>query len=136
MKTLTFVTIALLPATFIAVSSFLTIMVSLQANRPKTLFSMPMFNWDLDSQETISPNLWIYWVVSIPLTLITAGGWRVWWHYQKIYHARVFQNGSQDDTRLSSTHDVTHSMVLQDLTTGKKGVLIHVSPYSNIKKVA
>ncbi|KAK2129217.1 hypothetical protein NOF04DRAFT_1321582 [Fusarium oxysporum II5] len=76
MKTLTFVTIAFLPATFIA-----------------TLFSMPMFDWESDGKETISPNFWIYWVVSIPLTLITAGGWRVWWHYQKIYHASMFKTG-------------------------------------------
>jgi hypothetical protein len=64
---------------------------------------MPMFDWESNGKDTISPNFWIYWAVSIPLTLITAGGWRVWWHYQKTHHAVAFQSGHQEASILNES---------------------------------
>lgn len=56
-----------------------------------------MFNWQAEVQSTSSStttsranvivqSFWIYWAVSIPLTLIVLLGWRIWWHYQKSYY--------------------------------------------------
>ncbi|KZL63646.1 hypothetical protein CI238_11557 [Colletotrichum incanum] len=58
MKTLAVVTMIFLPPTFVA-----------------TLFSMSMFDWQAsfsaagDTERTIIPEFWIYWAVSVPLTL-------------------------------------------------------------------
>ncbi|KAI1818450.1 hypothetical protein GGS20DRAFT_581558 [Poronia punctata] len=77
MKALAYVTTIFLPPTFVA-----------------TLFSMSMFDWqattnsdsdsDSDSKSVVLVRqFWIYWVVSVPLTLAIFAGWRIWWRYQK-----------------------------------------------------
>ncbi|KAH6662103.1 hypothetical protein B0J14DRAFT_310194 [Halenospora varia] len=76
MKTLALITTIFLPGTYVA-----------------TLFSMSMFSWSSSNNNaddttksnpsTVSPNFWIYWAVTIPLTLITVAVWRVWWLWQE-----------------------------------------------------
>jgi hypothetical protein len=61
---------------------------------------MSMFNWQAATQSgsssttdgvrVIVQSFWIYWAVSIPLTLIVLLGWRIWWHYQKSYYAHQY----------------------------------------------
>ncbi|KAL2808079.1 hypothetical protein BJX63DRAFT_52752 [Aspergillus granulosus] len=65
MKILAFITTIFLPGSYVA-----------------TLFSMNMFNWE-DTSNTVSPRFWIYWVVAGPLTLLTLGGWALWWSFEK-----------------------------------------------------
>ncbi|KAK1981474.1 hypothetical protein LZ30DRAFT_782007 [Colletotrichum cereale] len=85
MKTLALVTMIFLPPTFIA-----------------TLFSMSMFDWQGPSStaggigRTVVPEFWIYWAVSVPLTLAIVVGWRVWWHFQKSFYENKYLS-----TRLS-----------------------------------
>ena len=70
--TFTFITALFLPGTFIA-----------------TLFSMTMFDWypetdDASSspQETsVSSKFWLFWAISIPLTVLTMSGWFLWFKY-------------------------------------------------------
>lgn len=76
MKILAFITALFLPGTFIA-----------------TLFSMSMFDWQHGGDAAISASggsgdrnggllsdqFWIYWAVSVPLTMLTLVGWAVWW---------------------------------------------------------
>ena len=75
MTTFTFITALFLPGTFIA-----------------TLFSMTMFDWQpSDSQPypqgessdrgNVSNNFWIFWVITIPLTLFTMLGWYLWFRH-------------------------------------------------------
>jgi hypothetical protein len=49
-----------------------------------------MFNWQASGEDAdgvvVVPNFWIYWVVSVPLTVFIIVGWRVWWHFQKSYY--------------------------------------------------
>jgi hypothetical protein len=53
MKSIAFVTLAFLPATFIS-----------------AVFSMSFFSFDSDSGSwSVSDKLWIYWAVSIPVTI-------------------------------------------------------------------
>ncbi|KAF3011359.1 hypothetical protein E8E14_008126 [Neopestalotiopsis sp. 37M] len=75
MKIIALITAAYLPATFVA-----------------TLFSMGMFEWKSSSPDTdgagaesssISPDFWMYWAVTIPLTVITLAGWGAWWEFEK-----------------------------------------------------
>lgn len=75
MKTLALITTIFLPGTFVA-----------------TLFSMSMFDWATQSGEadTVSKKFWIYWAVTIPLTLLTMIVWRIWWLWQeRLYEKEV-----------------------------------------------
>lgn len=47
-------------------------------------------------------DLWIYWVVSVPLTLIVLLSWRFWWHYQKIYYMRRYPHAMEEKVSLAS----------------------------------
>ena len=45
----------------------------------QALFSMPMFNWQtVHKQEILSPWLWIYWAVTLPLTVAVVLIWYIW----------------------------------------------------------
>ncbi|OHF02552.1 hypothetical protein CORC01_02247 [Colletotrichum orchidophilum] len=92
MKTMAVVTMVFLPPTFVA-----------------TIFSMSMFNWQASSssntadgsgggsEPTVVPQFWIYWAVSLPLTVAIVIGWRVWWHFQKSYYETKFLSTEKED---------------------------------------
>lgn len=66
MKTVAILGIVFLPGTYVA-----------------TLLSINMFDWGAaDRRETssltISPSMWIYWAITIPLTLVTFLVWMFW----------------------------------------------------------
>jgi len=47
-----------------------------------------MFNWeasasDKSSSHVVSSYFWVYWAVTVPLTLIVAFSWRLWWNWEK-----------------------------------------------------
>jgi len=58
---------------------------------------MSMFDWSssgssagADSSETVSKKFWIYWAVTIPLTLLVMALWRLWWLWQeRLYQKEV-----------------------------------------------
>jgi Mg2+ and Co2+ transporter CorA len=63
MKTVAMVTMAFLPGTFVA-----------------SFFAMPMLNWDATAYSGIvSPRFWIYWMVTVPLTMAV---FALWWVMQ------------------------------------------------------
>lgn len=56
---------------------------------------MSMFDWQASSTPNttngvVVSNIWIYWAVSLPLTLVVLGGWRFWWHHQEGYYMRKY----------------------------------------------
>jgi hypothetical protein len=63
------------------------------------MFSMNMFTWrSSDADDSInraSPDLWIYWAVTVPLTIITLAGWALWWKYEMSRFDRDVQIASQ-----------------------------------------
>ena len=62
MKTLAAVTVAFLPSTFVA-----------------AFFSMPLFQWTASTDgQVVSKRFWVYWAVTVPLTLATLLAWAVW----------------------------------------------------------
>ena len=61
MKTLAAVTVVFLPGTFVA-----------------SLFSMTMFDWQDENNHVLTSKFWIYWAVTVPLTLATVAAWYVW----------------------------------------------------------
>ncbi|ERF74519.1 hypothetical protein EPUS_03957 [Endocarpon pusillum Z07020] len=64
----TFITAIFLPGTSIA-----------------TLFSTGMFHWQDDTsrlgRSTVSSQFWLYWVITVPLTLAVMTGWFCWYKY-------------------------------------------------------
>jgi heme/copper-type cytochrome/quinol oxidase subunit 2 len=52
-----------------------------------------MFDWQAETKakssdsneetEILSGHFWIYWAVSVPLTVVVLLTWRVWWHREK-----------------------------------------------------
>ena len=60
MKTLAAVTVTFLPGTFVS-----------------SLFSMSMFDWQAGGRVVIT-KFWIYWAITIPLTLVTMALWYAW----------------------------------------------------------
>ncbi|KAJ4387558.1 hypothetical protein N0V93_008153 [Gnomoniopsis smithogilvyi] len=79
MKTLALVTAVFLPATFIA-----------------TLFSLDMFDWQASSDSAVvSQNFWIFWAVSIPLSIFILGVWWFIWDLERNYYANRFAQNFQ-----------------------------------------
>jgi hypothetical protein len=90
MKALAFITTLFLPGTFVAVGHHSLIHSSPSIysyiNTPQTVFSMSMFDWQTSatsSSQTVSSMFWIYWVITVPLTLVVAYSWRLWWKWEK-----------------------------------------------------
>lgn len=67
MKTIAVITMAFLPATFVA-----------------TFFAMPMLSWNETQGRIVSRQFWIYWSVEIPLTLAVFLVWLGWWYWRSI----------------------------------------------------
>lgn len=67
MKTIAIITMAFLPATFVA-----------------TLFAMPMLSWSDTQGHIISRQFWVYWSVEIPLTFTVFLVWLGWWYWRSI----------------------------------------------------
>ncbi|KIW09022.1 hypothetical protein, variant [Verruconis gallopava] len=72
MKILAFISALFLPPSYVA-----------------TLFSIQgIFNWvpgttdNGEKIDVVSDYFWIYWAISVPLTVITILGWAVWWRYE------------------------------------------------------
>ena len=63
MKTIAFLTLIFLPPTFIS-----------------SLFSMSFFNFDAEHDRwRMSSQFWIFWAVTIPITILTATSWVLYW---------------------------------------------------------
>ena len=66
MKTVAVLTTVFLPGTFIS-----------------TFVSMPLLSWDATSwTEVPTTHFWVYWAVTIPLTLLTLYAWYAWQRYR------------------------------------------------------
>ena len=73
MKTLASITAVFAPLSFVA-----------------SLFSMTIFTWQTPASAISPPRsmlwvssyFWVYWVVAVPLTLLTLFVWRKWWLYE------------------------------------------------------
>jgi len=61
MKTIAAVTMVFLPGTFVG-----------------TLLALPAFQWRSDGDLEVRRQFWIYWAITMPLTLITLLIWLAW----------------------------------------------------------
>ncbi|KAF7538524.1 hypothetical protein G7054_g2931 [Neopestalotiopsis clavispora] len=76
----TFITALFLPCTVVA-----------------SIFSMSMFDWqpETDSGSYISDKFWIYWTISIPLTIVVMVGW-YWWSLKGM---KLWDRSSSEDNK-------------------------------------
>lgn len=49
---------------------------------------MSMFDWHASTSKesgsgVVSSYFWVYWAITLPLTLIVAFSWRLWWSWEK-----------------------------------------------------
>jgi hypothetical protein len=99
MKTIAVLTLTFLPGTFIAVSPLLRTPSKPHTNNPsQSFFSMnDAFTFNPEPGAPIaSPNLWIFFAVTIPVTIATYGLW-LWWHgFSQTRHKVRHEQGLKD----------------------------------------
>ncbi|KAI9800880.1 MAG: hypothetical protein M1825_003663 [Sarcosagium campestre] len=75
MKSIAVVTIVFLPGTFVS-----------------TLFSMPMFDWQNKSGKlVVSRRFYIYWAITVPLTIVTILIWVMWMRKDALNKSRLLK---------------------------------------------
>lgn len=92
MKTIAAVTMLFLPGTFIA-----------------SLFATPMFQWSATAGLQVESHIWIYWAVSIPLTLLTIGMWWVWLKFTTARERAQLQDADDFDALADPPSDAEKS---------------------------
>ncbi len=67
-------------------------------NVSQSVFSMNgMFNWRPGPDQNIaSPYLYVFFVVTVPLTAVLYIAWFVWFRYSQKHHTRRHDEGQQD----------------------------------------
>jgi hypothetical protein len=72
MKSLAVVTMVFLPGTFVA-----------------SFFAIPLFNWRaVEGESLVDSRFWLYWAVTLPLTLVVIVIWGVWIKVMMRQHAK------------------------------------------------
>lgn len=87
MTTVAFVSMVYLPGTFVSVSVPITCGYLLSTDGvTQGLFGTNFFSFQADPGNTwlTADEFWMYWAVTIPLTLLTLGVWGVW-HWWDTY---------------------------------------------------
>lgn len=102
MRTLAAVTIIFLPGTFVA-----------------AFFAMPLFHWETAptaGHSIMTRQFWLYWAVTLPLTLVTVGSWLLWMRLQA---RRRRVRDSEWGGREALHREVTKSPGSRELVTQK-----------------
>lgn len=88
-----------------------------------SVFSMTFFNFQ-NGEDTVSSQFWIYWAVSIPLTMIIVGIWYVW---EKRREAKY----DKEDTDLEKGSE---AMEKEIMATMRKRTMSKASTWDTKKK--
>lgn len=118
MKTLSFVGMMYLPGTFVSVRSIRLLSLSLQStlppkppllhksqsqpetNKQQGIFGSNFFDFQAGEKESweMSREFWLYWAVTIPLTLATFAVWALWHYRTKLGFGGFLGRRRIDDT--------------------------------------
>lgn len=88
-----------------------------------SVFSMTFFNFQNSSGPSVSEQFWIYWAVTIPVTMIIVGVWYVW---EKKREARY----NKEDTDLEKGSEDMEKVIM---ATMRKRTLSKVSTWDTKK---
>lgn len=73
---------------------------------------MSMFDWSSGSYGSVHESFWIYWVVAVPLTIITLTCWGLWWNVEKSRFERDVQQAiTQQDVRQKRLFDTAEGIL-------------------------
>lgn len=104
MKVITAVMIFFLPATFTAVHSMSCCGYDV-ADGTQTFFSTTFFDFQVERSEHVySRWLWLYFLVTILLTVLVLGGTWVLWRSKEVEIARRFAK-AQKETKTRTMHE-------------------------------
>lgn len=79
MKTIAILTLTFLPATFVSVGKFsLPCQVLQQLTALQAVFNFSPGNEAHPEAWVVSEKIWIYWVISLQLTIVTILSWFTW----------------------------------------------------------
>ena len=88
MEAIAFLTMLILPGAFIAVSvSSISLQIFDLNKFWQTFFAMPVFDWT--SADTLTPRFWLYWEITIPLTVLVILLWRLWYTLKLRGHLKI-----------------------------------------------
>lgn len=93
MKSIALLTMVFLPATFFSVCIVTLIIFSAVLTQLQAFFSTTFFNFG-ENGWIASNRLWIYWVITVPATVVVVIAWYLW-----LAHSRVrnfLKTGSWD----------------------------------------
>lgn len=88
-----------------------------------SVFSMTFFNFQ-DSGPTVSSEFWIYWVVTIPITVVIVGVWWVWERRRE----RIYE---QQDLDLERGSEDMEKVIM---ATMRKRTMSKASTWDNVRK--
>ena len=111
MKTLAAVNVFFLPGTFVA-----------------TLFSMPLLDLRGES-PSMTADFWIYWAVTVPLTVLTVLYWLLWTHKQK-----TLQRDQEKEAQDALTDDLKGKGVVSASLEGKCMDLNSLATFVNLSE--
>ena len=96
-KALTLVTAFYLPFSFVAVSTYTNMRCDseVSTNHEQTIFGMNLIAFDSESHRLLlSQHLWLYFVISVPLTILTLACWK--WKMSKRRNDDELDDGHVD----------------------------------------
>ena len=64
----------------------------------QTFFSMGMINWtpSAGAKPTVTPYVWVYWAIAVPLTIIVIIVWRIWWKIEDAKYQQQLSKAMQE----------------------------------------
>ena len=89
MKSIALLTMVFLPATFISVCIVTLIIFSAALTQLQSFFSTTFFTYGEEGWQT-SNRLWIYWVITVPATIVVVIIWNIWLAYGRFRRFREF----------------------------------------------
>lgn len=106
MKTIAVLTIAFLPCTAVA-----------------AIFSMdPFMSLSPDGKIEISPMFWLYWTISIPLTIGVIAIWILWLWNKKYFEMKEDRKGEQQVLGASWKVNADSRPIVRGLTEEEKSI--------------
>jgi hypothetical protein len=83
MKSIALLTMIFLPATFFSVCIVTLIIFGAALTQLQAFFSTTFFTFGNDGWEA-SNRLWIYWVITVPTTIVVVIVWNIWLGYSRL----------------------------------------------------
>jgi hypothetical protein len=83
MKSIALLTMVFLPATFLSVCIATLIIFGAALTQLQAFFSTTFFTFGVNGWEA-SNRLWIYWVITVPTTIVVVIVWNIWLKYSRL----------------------------------------------------